>query len=220
VATSDDFGYSAIKWEEANAANVRLVEAEYRERLTGAIAAWNDQDGKARFLFSGLVGLVTAIVGWTLSQLQNLGFESQVGLCSLAALLFCAAMFVACAILPRPYPYLGVTPADLDVSKWSPLLQGDDKQALRLSGVRIAQYAKDIVETERSNHSKGKWMAWSVRLTLAALPLSVLFALAATATPAVLLNAARAPVASPIGILIAAAALILGIVIGRLLRTG
>jgi hypothetical protein len=62
-------------------------------------------------------------------------------------------------------------------------------------------------------------MAWSARLTLAAFPLSVLFALVAALTPAALLNAARAPITSPIGILIVAATLVLGIVIGRLLRT-
>jgi hypothetical protein len=57
-------------------------------------------------------------------------------------------------------------------------------------------------------------MAWSVRLILATFPLSALFAFAAAVTPAVLLNAAGAPIASRIGILIVAATLILGIVIG------
>src|SRR5215216_1301522 len=117
---------------------------------------------RAPFLFSGLVGLVTALVGWTLSQQHTLALESKVGLYTLAILLFAAAMLVACAILPRPYAYPGVTPRDLNVAAWSALLHGDDKQAVRLSGVRISQYAEDIVVTERSNDSKGKWMARSV----------------------------------------------------------
>jgi hypothetical protein len=143
MTISDDFGYAAIKWEQVNAANVRLVEGEYRERLTGAIAAWNDLDGKARFLFSGLVGIVTAIV---------------------AALLFCAAMLVACAILPRPYAYPGVTPADLDVSAWSPLLLGDEKQAFACRA--SASHNTRRISSRLSARTMRKESGWLGRLDL------------------------------------------------------
>ena len=217
MSKPNDYGYAEINWEETTPANVKLVEAEYRERLTNALATWNDLDGKARTLFPVLISLITVLGGWVLSQSQSLGHESQLGLYALAVMLFCAAMCVAGAMLPRNYSYPGMTPNDL--TSWKPLLFGNDKDALRLSGARITEYAKAIVAVEKSNDSKARWLKRSVQLILAAFPLAVLFAKAATVTSAALLDLSKTPVGSPIGILIVAATLVLGIVIGRLLST-
>jgi hypothetical protein len=168
----NDFGFGQVDWERTNSDNVKLVESEYRERLTGAIAAWNDLDSKARFLFTGLIGLVTALLGWVFSQSQNIELDYKIGIYTLVVVFIVSSMLVAKSITPRPYAYLGVTPKDLNVSRWWPLLKGDRSTYSRFLGMKIKEYSRAIVEAERSNDLKALWMARAIRVIISAFPLA------------------------------------------------
>jgi hypothetical protein len=69
-----DFGFSKVEWRDANPDALEAVECEYRRRLDAGARAWGDLDQKARFLFSGLIGLNTVLAG-----LGVLSFYSDAG---------------------------------------------------------------------------------------------------------------------------------------------
>lgn len=131
-----DFGYSKIEWRDANLQNLTAVESEYRKRLGVSAAAWSDLDQKARFLFSGLTGLNSALVGLTLGNAGGIEQGYFVALMVLAVMFSAAICASAFSLMPRQYTLDGgVTPSDLDVSGWEPLLMRDDSELRQLSGV-------------------------------------------------------------------------------------
>jgi hypothetical protein len=66
-----DYGFASIKWEEMNETNVRLVAAEYRERFEGTLKGSDDIDKKAQYVLSGLIGLVTVLIGVSFTQAKG-----------------------------------------------------------------------------------------------------------------------------------------------------
>ena len=118
---NSDFGYSEIEWEKATPENVRALEHEYRLRLDSGYSAGNEIDQKARFVFTGLIGLATALFGWTFSQ-AGMAAHYWWGLFALAALFVFASLLAAVSMHPRAYRYPGATPTGLNVFAWKPLI--------------------------------------------------------------------------------------------------
>jgi hypothetical protein len=199
MSAKDDFGYGNVEWEKANAKNVELVEAEYRQRFEGSLAGAADIDKKAQFVFTALVGLVTAILTLAFAQARNVETHYLVGLFTLASFFGVGAVFASVSVYPRSYSHLGTTPANLNVSEWTPLLMGDEKAAIRLSGVRIKEYARAIYDHTRANQRKSFWL----KLTLWATVLSFPVALALVFLVAIFLHAPKAAVVAPIAATIA-----------------
>lgn len=190
----DDFGYQSIQWENANPKNVELVEAEYRLRFEGSLAGAADIDKKAQFVFTALIGLVTAILSLAFAQAKNVEPQYLFGLFTLAGFFGIGAVFASVSVYPRSYSHLGTTPGDLNVAAWQPLLMGDDKAAIRLAGVRIKEYAIAIDQHSRANARKSFWL----KLTLWATVLSFPAALASVFLVPVFLNASKAAVIAPV----------------------
>src|SRR4051812_584036 len=103
MADDPDFGYSQVDWEQTNAANVTLVEAEYRQRFDGTLSDAQDLDKKAQFVLSGLIGLVTALLGLTFAQAKNVDLQYLVALFVLAAVFGLGAIFASVSVYPRTY---------------------------------------------------------------------------------------------------------------------
>ncbi|MCW5691629.1 MAG: hypothetical protein KIT48_04630 [Pseudolabrys sp.] len=175
----DDYGYSDIKWEDMNEANVRLVEAEYRQRLEGTIKGSDEIDKKAQYILTGLIGLVTALIGLSFTQAERVEIQYLVGLYALATVFILGAICSAISLRPRMFVHPGSTPQDLNVAKWQELLRGDEKTAIRLAGVRIKEYARGIARNEQSNAQKSWWLQAAIILTAAAAPTSLLTTVAA-----------------------------------------
>jgi hypothetical protein len=173
MADKPDYGYSQIDWEQTNPENVKLVEAEYRQRFEEALKAWQDIDKKGQFILTGLTGLLTAILGLMFSQAKNLELQYIVGLYGLAVMFACGVIFAGFSLYPRTYPHLGVTPADLNVAAWEPLLKGCSKHALELCGVRIKEYARRIIEHDRSNAKKSRWLKFAVIAIVLSFPIAI-----------------------------------------------
>lgn len=225
-----DYGYSSISWEEANFNNIKLVEAEYRERLDGTLKDFQDIDKKSQFVLTGLIGLITAILGLGLSQSKNIDSQHLIGILTLASMFGVGAIFATFSVFPRTYAHFGVTPSDLNVAEWSKLLLGNEKDACRLSGVRIKEYARAIEQHNESNRKKSYWLKLALIATVASPISAVLFTAAATlvlrnaphtgaVTP--IATAAVCPphpaIAAPIAI-IGVIGLLLGAITGALLR--
>jgi hypothetical protein len=170
MSEQSDFGYGDIKWEEMNADNAKLVEAEYRQRFDASIKGWDDIEKKGQYVLSGIIGLTTAVVGLSFTQAKNIDPQYLIGLFVLAVALIVAAAFVAWSLYPRPYINPGFTPSDLNVSKWLDLLSGKEKSAIRLCGVRIKELAKAIHINEASNAAKSSWLRNAIIATVAAFP--------------------------------------------------
>src|ERR1043166_5708805 len=132
-----DYGYSKVVWEQMTPENVKLVEAEYRQRFEGTLSAWQDLDKKAQFILTGLVGLMTAILGLAFSQAKSLEPQYAIGLYALAVMFGLGALCASASFYPRTYAHLGTTPGDLNVAAWLDLLKGNEQNALRLYGGRI-----------------------------------------------------------------------------------
>lgn len=231
MSEQSDFGYDAVNWEEVNAENAKLVEAEYRQRFEGTIKGWEDVDKKAQFVLSGLIGLITAVVGLSFTQARSIDTQYLVSLLVLATVLIVAAAFAATSLYPRRYVYSGFTPSDLNVSKWIALLKGDEKSAIRLCGVRTKELARGIYVNDSSNAAKPKWLRNAIIATVAAFPIALLSVevarwiggLSNTAGAAIIAPASIAPcapgavVGAPVIILFATSALLLGVTVGGLL---
>jgi len=171
-----DYGYANIKWEEMNETNVKLVEAEYRERFEGTIRGSDDIDKKAQYVLSGLIGLITAIIGVSFTQAKDLQY--LVRLYTLATSFILAAVCSAISLRPRVFVHPGSTPHDLNVGSWEPLLAGNEKTAIRLCGVRIKEYARGIARNERSNAQKSRWLQAAIFVIATATPLALLATIA------------------------------------------
>jgi hypothetical protein len=222
MINQSDFGYADVKWEEMNAENAKLVEAEYRQRFDASIKGWDDIDKKGQYVLSGIIGLITAVVGLSFTQAKNIDSQYLIGLFVLAIALIIAAAFVAWSLYPRPYINPGFTPSDLNVSKWLRLLSGDEKSAIRLCGVRIKELARAIHINETSNAAKSTWLRNAIIATVAAFPA----ALVSVAVAAGILRLAKvsgtavaAPIHVPVGLPGAAAAppILIGVVAALLL---
>jgi hypothetical protein len=98
-----DFGYGDIPWEDATDENVAAVEAEYRARLTEASSAWSDIEQKARFAFSGLLAITTAVAGWTFVHASGMEPPFLMGLLTLTSCFAVAALAAAFALFPQTY---------------------------------------------------------------------------------------------------------------------
>jgi len=181
--SESDFGYEAIPWEDTTDENVAAVEAEYKARLSEASGAWADLEQKARLTFGGLLIITTALAGWTFSRA---GLEPPffVGLTTLTTLFAVAALAAAFSLFPKPYgASAGVTPNDLNVSHWGPLLLGGEGELLRLRGVRIKEYARGISLCERSSRQKSRFLKLSIGTAVTAFPASAITALFAAVIP-------------------------------------
>ena len=194
MSTDPDFGYSNVVWEDMNPDNLRLVEAEYRQRFEGTLNDAQDLDKKAQFV---LTGLVTAILGLAFSQAKDMQFQYLTGLYALAVTFGLGAIFANLSLYPRTYAHLGATPTDLNVTAWLPLLKGGDKDALRLSGVRIKEYAVAIDQHTCENAKKSRWLKRAMTATALSFPIA-LVSVAAAAAVLVLLHSTKATVVAPV----------------------
>jgi hypothetical protein len=193
MSDAPDFGYSQIEWEKTNRENVLLVEAEYRQRFEGTLAGEESLDKKAQYILTGLIALITAILGLAFSQAKNIELQYLIGLFTLASLFGLASMCASVSLYPRSYAHLGATPADLNVAAWAPLLNGNDKDAQRLYGVRIKEYARAISDHTSENAKKSRWLKLALLATVLALPASI----AATVSVA-FVNASKPAVTAPV----------------------
>jgi hypothetical protein len=193
MSGASDFGYSQIEWEKASRENVMLVEAEYRQRFEGTLAGNEDLDKKAQYVLTGLIGLITAILGLAFSQARNMDIQYLIGLFTLASTFGLASIFASVSLYPRPYAHLGTTPADLNVGAWAHLLNGNEKDALRLYGVRIKEYSRAISNNALENAKKSRWLKLALIATVLAFPASI----AATASVA-LFDVSKPAVAAPV----------------------
>jgi len=174
MTEQQDYGYSKINWEEMNETNAKLVAAEYRERFEGTLKGSDDIDKKAQYVLSGLIGLVTVLIGESFTQAQDLPLEYLAGFYALAIVFTVAAVCCAISLRPRLFSHPGATPEDLNVAKWEALLAGNEKSAIRLHGVRIKEYARGITRNETSNGQKSWWLHAAIVLTAAAAPIALL----------------------------------------------
>lgn len=71
MSDTSDFGYSKIEWEKTNRENVTQVEAEYRQRFEGTLAGQADLDKKAQYILTGLITLVSALLGLAFFQAKT-----------------------------------------------------------------------------------------------------------------------------------------------------
>jgi hypothetical protein len=220
--SSKDYGYEAIPWEESNTENVAAVEAEYRDRLDETATAWDDLEQKGRFILVSLIAAITALSGWAFANILTLSAAQVAGLLALSGSFSVASMFAALSLLPKRMAFSrGVTPHDLNVERWKPLLIGEAAEYRRFQGVRIREYARSIESNSASLAKKSRRLKTSLAISVSAPPISVaafalVFALEAFIHPT---HSARlAPV------LLGSASLLLGLLVlwwfGRRWRVG